>query len=287
VTDRALDVPGRGPRWSALGVGLAACVLASCSSTASLPSSRVDAHHRVPRPGGPDVTTVPSTRPPPALALAGKVVVIDPGHNGGNFSAPDVINQPVWNGRGEESCDTTGTQTASGYTEAAFNWQVAQDLSFDLRLEGADVVLTRTSNTGIGPCVTERAAIGNLAHSDAAVSIHADGGPATGRGFAVLEPVADGINDQIVGPSQVLGTDLRNAFEARTGMPVSTYDGVEGIEPRDDLAGINLSTVPKVFVECGNMQNPTDAALLVDPAWQQLAATALAAGLTDFLSSEG
>ena len=159
--------------------------------------------------------------------------------------------------------------------------------SYHCRPASPDVVLTRTSNTGIGPCVTERAAIGNLAHSDAAVSIHADGGPATGRGFAVLEPVADGINDQIVGPSQVLGTDLRNAFEARTGMPVSTYDGVEGIEPRDDLAGINLSTVPKVFVECGNMQNPTDAALLVDPAWQQLAATALAAGLTDFLSSEG
>ncbi len=217
--------------------------------------------------------------------LAGKVVVIDPGHNGDNDTAPAVINQPVWNGREEEACDTTGTETAAGYTEAQFNWQVAQDLAFDLGLEGAKVIVTRTSNTGVGPCVTERAAIGNLAHADAAVSIHADGGPVTGRGFAVLEPVADGINDRIVAPSQVLGTDLRDAFAAGTGMPVSTYDGVDGIEPRDDLAGINLSTVPKVFVECGNMQNPTDAALLVDQAWQQRAAAALASGLTAFLTS--
>jgi N-acetylmuramoyl-L-alanine amidase len=108
-----------------------------------------------------------------------------------------------------------------------------------------------------------------------------------GRGFAILEPVADGINNQIVAPSALLGTDLRAAFATRTGMPVSTYDGVDGIEPRDDLAGVNLSTVPKVFIECGNMQNPTDAALLVDPAWQRLAAVALAAGLTTFLTSGG
>jgi len=215
------------------------------------------------------------------------VVVIDPGHNGENFAAPGVINQLIWNGREQEACDTTGTETASGYTEAAFNWQITLDLSFYLQLEGAKVVLTRSSNSGVGPCVTQRAAIGNLARADAAVSIHADGGPVEGRGFAILEPVADGINNQIVAPSALLGTDLRDAFAARTGMPVSTYDGVDGIEPRDDLAGVNLSTVPKVFIECGNMQNPTDAALLVDPTWQQLAAAALAGGLTAFLTSGG
>ena len=50
---------------------------------------------------------------------------------------------------------------------------------------GARVVLTRTSDTGWGPCITERAAIANRAHADAAISIHADGGPATGRGYHV------------------------------------------------------------------------------------------------------
>ena len=216
--------------------------------------------------------------------LNGKVVLVDPGHNGGNFSAASAINKLIWNGRENETCDTTGTETDGGYTEALFNWNVALYLTAYLRAEGSTVVLTRTSNTGVGPCVTERAAIGNVVHANAAVSIHADGGPPGGRGFAILEPVADGINDAIVAPSAILGADLRAAFEKGTGEPVSSYDGVNGIQPRDDLAGINLSTVPKVFIECANMRNPADAALVTSPRWQALAARAIAAGLASFWS---
>jgi N-acetylmuramoyl-L-alanine amidase len=211
-------------------------------------------------------------------------VAVDAGHNGGNAAAPGVINRVIWNGREDETCDTTGTETDAGYTEALFNFNVATYLTADLRDEGATVVLTRTSNTGVGPCVTERAAIGNNAHANAAISIHADGGPPSGRGFAVLEPVADGINAAIISPSEVLGVDLRNALLADSGEPVSSYDGIGGIQPRDDLAGLNLSTVPKVLVECANMRNPTDAALLTTPRWQRALAWALAAGLTTFLT---
>ncbi len=217
--------------------------------------------------------------------LDGKVILVDPGHNGGNFTAPSIINRLIWNGRETETCDTTGTQTDGGYTEALFNWHVALYLTADLRAEGATVVLTRTSNSGVGPCVTERAAIGNAVHANAAVSIHADGGPPGGRGFAILEPVADGINNSIVGPSAVLGADLRAAFGKGTGEPVSSYDGVDGIQPRDDLAGINLSKVPKVFIECANMRNAADAALVTSLRWQARAARAIAAGLTAFLAA--
>ena len=107
---------------------------------------------------------------------------MDPGHNGGNEAAPGIINQIIWNGRERETCDTTGTETDTGYTEAQFNYNVAEYLTADLEAEGATVVLTRTSNAGVGPCVTERAAIGNSAHADAAISIHADGGPPMGEG---------------------------------------------------------------------------------------------------------
>lgn len=219
--------------------------------------------------------------------LNGKVVAIDPGHNGGNFSDPSYINQLIWNGREQETCDTTGTETDGGYTEALFNWNVAQYLPADLRALGATVVLTRTSNTGVGPCVPERAAIGNQAKANAAVSIHADGGPPGGRGFAVLVPVADGPNDAIIAPSLTLGEDLRNEFLAVTGEPVSSYDGVDGIQPRDDLGGLNLSTVPKVLIECANMRNASDAALVTSPAWQARAAAGIAAGLEKFLVSAG
>jgi N-acetylmuramoyl-L-alanine amidase len=232
--------------------------------------------------GGPELF-----RPTRTGILSGKVVAVDPGHNGGNFAAASVIGKLIWNGRENETCDTTGAQTDGGYTEAQFNWDVAVYLTADLRAEGATVALTRTSNTGVGPCVTERAAIGNQVHANAAVSIHADGWPPGGRGFAILEPVADGRNDAIVGPSVILGADLRSAFLSGTGEPLSSYDGTDGIQPRDDLAGINLSTVPKVFIECANMRNATDAALVTSVRWQVAAARAIAAGLTAFLTRAG
>jgi N-acetylmuramoyl-L-alanine amidase len=261
-------------------------VPARSRSTSSVPRTTImaaatPAASSTTRGPAPTGTTVPSAATP----LQGKVVTIDPGHNGDNYTDPSFIDAPVWNGREDESCDTTGTETDGGYTEAQFNFDVAQDAAADLRAEGATVVLTRTSNSGVGPCVTERAAIGNEAHSDAAISIHADGGPADGRGFAVLEPVADGVNDAVIAPSAVLGSDVRAAFVAQSGMPVSTYDGVDGIAARDDLAGLNLSTVPKVLIECGNMRNATDAALLVSPARQAQAARAIASGITTFVLS--
>ena len=229
----------------------------------------------------------PAPRRPPrlhyGLALTGKVVGIDPGHNGRNYADPSFLNHLIWNGREQETCDTTGTETDGGYTEARFNWGVATYLAADLRAKGAKVVLTRTSNDGIGPCVDTRAHILDRARANVAIDIHADGGPPGGRGFAVLEPVADGPNDRVIAASRRFGADLLQRYRAVTGMPVSTYDGVGGISYRDDLAGLNLTTVPKALIECANMRNGTDAALLVTSGFQRLAAKAFAEAITQFL----
>jgi N-acetylmuramoyl-L-alanine amidase len=219
--------------------------------------------------------------------LSGRVIGIDPGHNGRNYTDPGFINRLIFNGREAETCDTTGTETDRGYTEARFNFAVAEDLSAQLRGLGARVVLTRTSNTGVGPCVTTRSAILNRAHAAVAIDIHADGGPAGGRGFAILEPVADGPNNRIIAPSRRFGAILRGRYEAVTGEPPSTYDGQNGIARRDDLAGLNLTTVPKVLIECANMRNAADAARLVSPAFQRRIATAMAQAIVAFLTGEG
>jgi N-acetylmuramoyl-L-alanine amidase len=42
-----------------------------------------------------------------------------------------------------------------------------------------------------------------------------------------------------------------------------------------------------VFIECANMRNATDAALVTSPRWQAEAARAIAAGLTAFLARTG
>ncbi len=216
-------------------------------------------------------------------SLSGIVIGIDPGHNGHSWSNPSFLNHLVWNGREMETCDTTGTATASGYTEAQFNWNVASYLSADLRLEGARIVLTRRSNDGVGPCVNTRARIIDRARARVAIDIHADGGPASGRGFTILEPVPDRVNANVVKPSDRFARILRSSFASGTGMPASTYDGVDGLQPRDDLAGLNLTTVPKVLIECGNMRNATDARLLVTSSFQRRAAKAIAAAIVSFL----
>jgi len=222
---------------------------------------------------------------PAAKPLAGKVVGIDPGHNGGNFADPGFINRPVWNGREREACDTTGTETNGGYTEARFNFNVATYLRAYLVREGAKVVMTRKTNHGVGPCIDQRARILDRARADVAIDIHADGGPAGGRGVAILTPVPDGPNDKVIAASKRFGRILLHRYTKLTGIPISDYDGSRGFAPRDNLAGLNLTTVPKVLIECVNMRDPADAARLVKPSFQRLAARSMAEAITAFLRS--
>jgi N-acetylmuramoyl-L-alanine amidase len=218
-------------------------------------------------------------------ALRGKVVVIDPGHNPGNFSHPDEINRQVNAGTLWKACDTTGTATPGGYTEASYTFDVSVRVTRILERDGIRVYLTRTATgPAWGPCITERAAIGNRHRANAAISIHADGGPSSGRGFHVIQPAfARGYTDDIYGASRRLALDVRDGYASGSGMPYATYIGSRGIDERSDLGGLNLSNVPKVFIETGNMQNSTDASLLRSAAWRQRAAAAIARGLERYL----
>jgi N-acetylmuramoyl-L-alanine amidase len=211
------------------------------------------------------------------LPLVGKTIAVDPGHNGANWAHPTEINRLVDAGGFRKACDTTGASTNDGYSEAAYNFDVATRLVRILRHEGARVVLTRSSNEGVGPCIDERAAIGNRAHADAAISIHADGGPPGGRGFEVIyKPHSP--------TSRRLALAVRQAFAAITGEPYSSYVGHDGLDVRTDLGGLNLSVVPKVLIETANMRNATDARRLESAAYRQREAVALARGLESFLS---
>ncbi|MGY3201409.1 N-acetylmuramoyl-L-alanine amidase [Streptomyces sp. TE5632] len=231
-----------------------------------------------------------SASAPPAGSgpLKGKVVVIDPGHNPGNFRHTAEINRQVDIGTNSKECDTTGTSTDDGYTEAKFTLDVAHRMRGLLEEQGATVKLTQDADRPFGPCIDERAEIGNKAKADAVVSIHADGSGAGNRGFHVILPgsVRSGAADTraIVGPSRELGERIAGNFVRVTGNAPSNYvgDGT-GLVTRKDLGGLNLSTVPKVFVECGNMRDSKDAALLTSGAWRQKAAQGISEGIVSFL----
>ena len=224
-------------------------------------------------------------------SLTGRTILLDPGHNPGNSSHTSQINSKVDVGSFRKECDTTGTATNAGYPEASFTLDVARRARTILQAEGAKVVLTQDGDRAWGPCVDERAERGNQVHADAAVSVHGDGAPGSEYGFHVILParVVAGKADtaSITGPSRALGLRLRDSFAAATDEPVSTYLGHDGIDVRGDLGGLNLSQVPKVFIECGNMRNADDARHMTDPRWRQRAAQGIADGLTAFLAGAG
>ena len=226
-----------------------------------------------------------------AEPLAGKVVVVDPGHQLGNRHHPRQVNRLVPAGGSRKPCNTTGTATDRGYPEATFTWVVAKLLRKRLEDAGARVVLTRHSNRDDrwGPCVDKRGRKGNRIPADLKISIHGDGVSTSStsgraRGFHVIAP-ADRRpwTHDIHRASLRLARDTRAALRAHR-LPVANYvAGGTGIDVRSDLATLNLSDVPTVMVELGNMRDARDARRMTSPQGRQRYADALLGGVRRFL----
>jgi N-acetylmuramoyl-L-alanine amidase len=215
------------------------------------------------------------------------LVVLNPGHDGGNGSHPDAINKLVPADREGtlKACDTAGTTANNGYTEHEFNFDVALRVQALLQAAGVRVTLTRTDDNSVGPCVDKRADIGNGADVAAAISIHADDAPESAHGFHISEWRDPSTDAAVAAASHRLTVAVHDAMVNGSGMTTSTYLGSDGYYPRDDLAGLALATRPATFLECGNMKNAADAAIQTAEAGRQQVATAIATGIIAFLTS--
>ena len=222
-----------------------------------------------------------------AEPLAGRTIVLDPGHQLGNHNFPRKCSHLVPAGGMRKPCNTTGTATSGGYPEATFNWQVSRLLAGRLRGLGADVIMTRHSNRQDrwGPCVDVRGRAGNKVGADLKVSIHGDGSTARGaRGFHVIAPTnRKPWTHDIFRPSRRMARETRAALR-RFGLPVANYTaGGDGIDFRSDLGTLNLSNVPTVMVELGNMRNPSDAHRMTSRKGRDTYARALARAVANHL----
>lgn len=229
-----------------------------------------------------------SEAPPPPSGVKGRIVVIDPGHNGQNAAHPEIINKQVPAGFGEyKNCNTTGTATNAGYAEHRFNWQVGLAVRDALQAKGITVVLTRDSDDGVGPCVNKRAAIGNATYhgrkADAVVSIHGDGEAAGVRGFYVMTASRPPAGKAVEQQTEQLALAIRDGLSGAR-FPISNTLGTDGIWQRGDLAGLNLSERPTVMIECGNMRNAHEAELMSSAAGQQRYAQGIADGIVAYLA---
>jgi N-acetylmuramoyl-L-alanine amidase len=270
----------------AAALGVVGLLLAGCAGAAAVgtdPAVTTSPPPDVRLPGSPPATS-PLALPPPAPPRrpgAAVVVVLDPGHNGGNAAHPEIINREVDAGLGQrKACNTVGTETHAGYPEHAFAFDVALRVRTALTRRGVVVLMTRPNDTGVGPCVDARARLGNARGAAAVVSIHADGAPTAGTGFHVIAGAAPASDRVVAAATGRLALSVRASLLAHSGLGYATYiaDG-NGLDHRSDLAGLNLSTRPTILVECGNMRNSADAALLSSAAGRARIAGALATGI--------
>jgi N-acetylmuramoyl-L-alanine amidase len=214
--------------------------------------------------------------------IAGMIVFLDPGHNGSNDAS---IGKQVPTGRGgTKNCQESGTSTDDGFPEHTFTWETTLRIRQALTALGVRTAMSRGNDTGLGPCVDERAAMANALRPNAIVSIHGDGGPATGRGFHVLYS-SPPLNQTQAGPSVQFAQIMRDQMQA-SGFVPSTYVGTNGLDPRSDIAGLNLAQYPSILVECGNMKNPVDSGLMKTPEGQQKYADAVVRGIAGFLGTQ-
>jgi N-acetylmuramoyl-L-alanine amidase len=214
--------------------------------------------------------------------LAGMIVFLDPGHNGANDAS---ISRQVPTGRGgTKDCQASGTSTDDGYPEHTFTWDTTLRVRAALTALGVRTAMTRGDDTSVGPCVDARAAMANAVHPNAVVAIHADGGPANGRGFHVLYS-SPPLNAVQAGPSVQFAKVMRDQMSG-SGIPPATYIGSGGLDGRSDIAGLNLAQYPSILVECGNMKNPVDSALMKSPEGRQKYADAIVRGIAGFLGSQ-
>ncbi|WP_298445503.1 N-acetylmuramoyl-L-alanine amidase [Gordonia sp. (in: high G+C Gram-positive bacteria)] len=229
---------------------------------------------------------------PAAGSLTGRTVFLDPGHQGGTDG--HSLTKQVPDGRGgTKDCQTTGATAVTGMTEHTINWNVAQLVKAGLEREGAKVILSRNNDTGWGGCVDERAAAASASGADLAVSLHADstsaGADAGKSGFHLIVPalpVPDATVTSVQGGRGRQATEaMRDALKRANFTPVN-YGGIaDGVQTRSDIAGANLTKVPLVFLEMGNLSNPAEARELSSAAGDTRYAMAVTNGITTYLST--
>jgi N-acetylmuramoyl-L-alanine amidase len=154
-----------------------------------------------------------------------------------------------------------------------------------LEKAGARVEMTRSDNSrdSWGPCVWDRAKMANRIGADAMVSIHADGASSGSKGFFAITPsLIKGWTDDVVKKDRRLATSMIAGMKA-AGAPPSNYIGGQLMVSRDTTS-LNVSNVPTVTIEVGNMRNAEEARRMSSSAGQKQYAEWLYAGIERYFS---
>ena len=189
--------------------------------------------------------------------LAGKKIVIDPGH-GGQYA---------------------GAIGPAGTKEKNVALSVSEELCKDLVELGAQVKLTRNGDTQVAPAgstlsqdLQARVSLANDWPADLFVSIHCNA-PKT------PDPEAKGAEGYVFDPknkdSMRLATDLQQHLVKDCGLP-------DGKIHQANFWVIKHTKMPSALIETAYISNRSEEAFLADPKNQKAVADALAAGVQEY-----
>lgn len=203
------------------------------------------------------------------------VVCIDPGHQ----AKANLATEPIGPGSATKKAKVSGgaTGVVTKAPEHSVVLAIALKVAARLEAKGVKVVMTRTV-ADVDISNSQRAKVANDAGADLSVRIHADSSTnADLRGISTLYP-AD--NDWV---KSIENQSLEAARLVQSAVIATTGAADRGVVSRSDLTGFNFSTVPAVLVEAGFMSNPVDDRRLSDPAYQDLLADGIVAGIMAYL----
>jgi N-acetylmuramoyl-L-alanine amidase len=202
----------------------------------------------------------------PAQPLAGKTIVVDPGHGGRDTGA-----------------------IANGVREKDLTLPMGLALKALLESRGARVVMTRATDTALGPTtdadLQARVDAGKSAQASAFVSVHVNEigdpnysgattyfGPNCGYFSGAVESAGD------VGRSYSLAHRIQSNLVGQTGeVDHGTRSQIFWV--------LGDPGIPSVLVETAFLSNKAEAAKLMDPNYQGQIVHAIADGVSDFFAS--
>ena len=175
-----------------------------------------------------------------------KTICIDPGHGGKDPGA-----------------------TGGGVQEKAVVLNVARKIASYLEVKGCTVMFTRENDTFIS--LGNRAAEANMWGADLFVSVHCNSAPnSSANGMEVYHYTR---------ASEAAKNAARVIYDKL--LPICGLRG-RGVKA-NDYAVLRETAMPAVLVELGFISNPSDRAKLVNFAWQDDAAKAIADGIVEAL----
>lgn len=187
-----------------------------------------------------------------ALALLGKVIVIDAGHGGFDPGAIGV----------------------SGVEEKTVNLAISRRVAGLLRQVGAGVIETRTEDVALAESksadIKRRVQIAEEAEADLFITVQANS-IADGRWRGAQVFYARGSDE---------GRGISEAIQQSMAAVLKNTDRVA--KPIDNIYVVNSLAIPSIVVETGFLSNAEEEKLLADPAYQQLAAYAIFLGVIGY-----